>query len=298
MHIIKKLQEVKNASQTLSGISIEKRNKIILDIAEKLLQNSEKIISENKKDLEKMEDNHSMIDRLLLDYSRIEAMANGCKKLEKIKDPLEKYSLEKKIITENGIKIKKQAIALGVVSCIYEARPNVTIDLFNMCIKSGNAVILRGGSQAENSNNILIKIIKEVLRENKIDENIVYNFSLERKNIEILYNATNFVDVIIPRGSKKLIDSVRKKSLIPVIETGAGVVHLYLDNDIKQENLEKVKNIIINAKISRPSVCNAMDTLIINKNLDKDFIKLLFEELKKLGVGIFTEEEKNGLFLK
>lgn len=289
VNIIKKLEEVKNASQTLFGISIEKRNKIILDIAEKLLENKDKIISENKKDLEKMEDNNTMIDRLLLDYSRIESMANWCKKLEKIKDPLDKYNLEKDIVAEKWIKIKKQAIALWVVSCIYEARPNVTIDIFNMCIKSGNAVVLRWWSQAEKSNNILIKIIKEVLIENKVDEKIIYNFPGDRKKLDILYNATDLVDVIIPRWWRDLIDSVKKKSLIPIIETGAGVVHLYLDSDLKQENLEKAKKIIINAKVSRPSVCNAVDTLIINKNLDNNFVKFLFIELKKLWVWFSRE---------
>jgi len=298
-NIQKKLQEVKNASLSLIGISIKDRNKIISDISKKLLEMSEKIILENKKDLEKIDSNNPMYDRLLLDKSRIESMANWCKKLIKIKDPLDKYSRDNSwiISTETDwLKIKKQAVPLWVVSCIYEARPNVTIDIAIMCIKSWNAMILRGGSKAENSNNILIKIIKEVLVENKIDENIIYNFPLKRENLEILYNATGLVDVIIPRWLRDLIDSVKKKSLIPIIETWAGVVNLYLDSEIEKQNFEKAINVIINAKTSRPSVCNALDTLIINKNLWENFIENLFKKLEKLWVNIFKNEKNIDFF--
>ncbi len=296
--IKQKLEEVKKASFSLAKISIEKRNKIILDIWKKIFEKKDEIICENKKDLEKLEKGNFLRDRLLLDEKRIKMMNIWCEKLVKIKDPLDKNILKTDEFDnlENSLKIKKQAIALWVVACIYEARPNVTIDIAIMCIKSGNAMILRWWSQASFSNNILIKIIKEVLINNKIDENIIYNFPLEREKLEILYKATTFVDVIIPRWSKNLINNVREKSLVPVIETWAWVVHLYLDNELKQENFEKAINIIINTKTSRPSVCNALDTLIINKNLDKKFVEKVFEELEKKWVNILKIEEKNDYF--
>ena len=292
--IIQKLQEIKNASLTLSVISIEKRNKIILDVSNKILEQQEKIIFENKKDLEKLEEWDILRDRLLLNKNRIKAMAESWKKLINTKDPLEKYSKDNLWIISTAtewLKIKKQAIPLWVVSCIYEARPNVTIDIFNMCIKSGNAVILRWGSQAENSNNILISLIQEVLEKNGMDKNIVFNFPLEREKLNYLYKANGLVDVIIPRGWRKLIDTVREKSLVPVIETWAWVVHLYLDDKISEENFEKSCEIIINAKTSRPSVCNAIDTLVLHKDLWEEKILFLYEKLKKSWIIILNDEE-------
>ncbi len=302
MNIIQeKLQEVKNASFELVGISLEKRNKIISDIWIKLLKNKQKIIFENKKDLEKLDKKDILRDRLLLNKKRIEAMANWCKKLVKIADPLEKYGsrdvLAKHLYkNENWLKIKKQAISLWVVACIYEARPNVTIDIAIMCIKSWNAMVLKWWTKASFSNNILVEIIKDVLKENNISQKIIYNFPLEREKLEILYKATWLVDVIIPRWSKNLINSVREKSLVPVIETGAWVVHLYLDNEISEKNLDKAINIIINAKISRPSVCNALDTLIINKNLKQKFVDKLFKQLEKSWVNLIKNKENIDYF--
>jgi glutamate-5-semialdehyde dehydrogenase len=222
-------------------------------------------------------------------------MADWCRELIKIDDPLNKYNLEKKIITIDGLTINKVWIPLWVVACIYEARPNVTVDLIIMCIKSLNTIVLRWWSKAKNSNNYLIQIIKTVLIKNNISKDIIYNYPTDRVKLDILYKAEWLVDVIIPRWWKWLIDSVRKNSIIPVIETWAWVVHLYLDNDIKKENYNKIKNIIINSKVSRPSVCNALDTLIINKNLDINFINEILEELKNNWVNII---KSNNNYLK
>lgn len=289
--ILQNLQNIKIASKSICNLFFEKRNKIISDIWNAILENQELIIIENQKDIEKIDKNNPMYDRLLLNETRIKWIENWCRELIKIKDPLLKYQCEETLSTNDWLKIKKVWVPLWVVACIYEARPNVTIDLIIMSIKSWNAIILRWWSQAENSNKILIKIVKNVLIKNKINPEIIYNFPLNREYLNILYNATWLVDVIIPRWWKNLIESVRKNSLIPVIETWAWVVHIYLDNEIKN-NIEKSINIIINAKTSRPSVCNALDTLIINNNLDENIKKQLFLEMEKSWINIIDEKQK------
>lgn len=288
-NILNNLQIVKTASKSISNLSHLKRNKIICDIWKALINNKNRIKNENKKDLEKLEKTNTMYDRLLLTDDRIESMSNWCYKLITIKDPLKKYNKEKAKKTGDWLIIKKVWVPLWVVACIYESRPNVTIDLIIMCIKSWNAIILKWWKEAINSNKIFIKIVKEVLGKNWIDKNIIYNYPINRENLYILYNAVEYVDVIIPRWWKSLIENVRKNSLVPVIETWAWVVHLYLDNEINN-NVEKAIKIIINAKVSRPSVCNALDTLIINKNVDIKIVDRLYKQLKDLWVNIIEDD--------
>lgn len=289
--ILQNLQKTKLASGIIANLSFEMRNKLISDIKDAILKNSKEIIAENKKDLKKINNSNPMYDRLFLSENRIMWLIKWCNDLINIKDPLDKFDNENEIFTKDWINIKKIGVPLWVIACIYEARPNVTIDLIIMSIKSWNSIILRWWSQAYYSNNILVKIVKEVLLNNNIDENIIYNYPIERKNLKTLYHAIWLVDVIIPRGWKSLIENVRKQSLVPIIETGAWVVHLYLDNDIKNENFTKAVDIIINAKISRPSVCNALDTLIINSNIDVSILEKMFNKMKKSLINIITDNQ-------
>ena len=287
--ILENLQNVKIASSSLSSLEIDIRNNIISDIWDEIIKNTELIKLENQRDLKNMDKSDPMYDRLLLTDTRINAMWQWCYNLVNIKDPLKKYDVEKWIFTNDGLEIKKQAIPLWVVACIYEARPNVTIDIAIMAIKSSNWVVLRWWTFAKYSNIFLVKLIKSVLESHNINTDLIYNYPIEREKLDILYNAIWLVDVIIPRWWRKLIDNVRKKSLIPVIETWAWVVHLYLDDKIKEENFIKAIDIIINAKGSRPSVCNALDTLIINNNCSKVLLNSLFGELEKKWVKIINE---------
>lgn len=293
--ILENLQRVKIASKTLANLSFEKRNNIISDIWKAIIKNKDLIKMENQRDLTIMDISNPMYDRLLLNDDRIASISKWCDELIDIKDPLEKYNLEEKIETKDWLTIKKIWVSLWVVACIYEARPNVTIDLIIMCIKSWNAVILRWWKEAKNSNNILVEIVKDVLKNNFVDENIVYNYPLDREELNILYNAIWLVDVIIPRWWRNLIDSVRKNSIVPVIETWAWVVHLYLDDDIEND-FNKAIDVIINAKTSRPSVCNALDTLIINSNIPNLLLENLFDKLNKSGINIIKEQENLDYF--
>ena len=288
--ILEQLQKTKIISNDFNNISHKKRNKVIKEIWDSIIKNINIIKYENKKDLEKMDINDFMYDRLLLTEQRIKAMSNSCYELIKILDPLSKFDNEKSLITGDWLTIKKVWVALWVVACIYEARPNVTIDVAIMCIKSWNWIILRWWTAAKYSNNILVKLIKEVLKNNEINSDLIYNYPLDRKDLNILYNAVWLIDVIIPRGWKWLIESVRNNSKIAVIETWAWVVHLYLDEKIKEENFSKAINVIINAKTNRVSVCNALDTLIVNKNINKKLLDKLFNNLKNNWVNLI---EKN-----
>lgn len=288
-NIIQELHKIHLNSSQISQLSLEKRNKIISEIWYKIIEEKDKIKSENKKDLDYMTESNPMYDRLILTDSRIESMAQWCFDLVKISDPLKKYEIEKTIFTNDWLEIKKIWVPMWVVACIYEARPNVTIDLAIMCIKSWNAVVLRWWSQAKFSNIILIEIIKNVFTNNWIDDNLIYNFPLEREKLDILYKSTQLVDLIIPRWWKWLINSVREKSLVPVIETWAWVVHLYIDDKINPINYDKAIDIVINSKVSRPSVCNALDTLIINKNINKEFMNSLFNKLIENNVVLLFE---------
>lgn len=293
--ILEHLQNTKIASKEISSLSLNKRNSLIKKIALFLDKNRKLIIQENKKDLDKMKANNPLKDRLLLDDTRINSIINSCYELIKINDPLKKYNKEKFLTKNKNLHIKKIWIPLWVVACIYESRPNATIELIIMCLKSANAIILRWWKEAQNSNKILIKLVKEVLKSNEINENIIFEFPSNKKNLDILYKALWLVDVIIPRWWKKLIETVRKKSLIPILETWAWVVHMYLDKDIWNKFKDTIK-IIINAKTSRPSVCNSLDTLIINKNLHKNLIKTLFRELKNNWVRVIDESINSDYF--
>lgn len=273
-----------------AGVSVRNSSKklkqdVLLSLAALLLKNTDSIIQENEKDLSKMEDSNPKKDRLLLNESRIKDLANSLHDVIKLEDPTGKVLSD--ITTENGLHIQKITVPIGVVGVIYEARPNVTIDVAALCLYAGNAVVLRGGSDAEFTNQILVTLIHQALKENNIDENAVQLLPVDRKFVKELLEAVKYVDIIIPRGSQQLIDFVREHSKVPTIETGAGVCHTYIESTA---NLEDAANIVINAKTQRPSVCNALDTIIVDKKIVDEFLPKLLNGFSKFEVEVFADE--------
>ncbi len=248
------------ASRALNLITDDKINTVLNAVADAAIANTEMILAENQKDLASMEKSNPLYDRLLLTAERIEGIASDIRNVASLPSPLGKI-LEKRELY-NGLQLTKTTVPFGVIGIIYEARPNVSFDVFSLCFKSGNACVLKGGTDAYNSNLAIVNLIKSVLKQFDLDENIVHLLPAGREAAAELMDAVGYVDLIIPRGSKGLIDYVRNTSKVPVIETGAGVVHTYFD---EFGNKEKGAEIICNAKTRRVSVCNALDCMIINE---------------------------------
>jgi glutamate-5-semialdehyde dehydrogenase len=260
-YLTEELAKVQKASHKLSLIEPEQINKILLTLAELISSEKNFLLEENQKDLERMDSNDPKYDRLKLTEARLEGIAADITNVVSLEYPVGKVLEEKTL--PNGLQLSKVSVPLGVIGIIYEARPNVTFDVFSLCLKSGNACVLKGGKEADYSNKAIMALIHKALTEHNIDTNIVYLMPNDREALQIVLNADKYIDVIIPRGGQELINFVRKNSAIPVIETGAGIVHTYFD---ESGNLAIAKNIIFNAKTRRPSVCNSLDTLLINKN--------------------------------
>lgn len=282
--ILHLLKATNKASVDIKNLSQEKKNNILLRLAELLIQNQQEIIQENKKDLDKMEDNNPKKDRLLLNESRIKDLSDSLHDVLKLEDPTNKILSE--TTTANGLHIQKITVPIGVVGVIYESRPNVTIDVAALCLYAGNAVVLRGGSDAEFTNIVLVKYIHQALQENNVDVNAVQLLPTDRKYVKDLLEAVKFVDIIIPRGSQQLIDFVRENSKVPTIETGAGVCHTYVES---AANLDNAAKIVINAKTQRPSVCNALDTVIVDKKIAEQFLPKLIKGFLEFDVEIFAD---------
>lgn len=250
----------KKASRSLNGLDRDVINNILLAVADAAIQNTNYILEENQKDLDQMEKSDPRYDRLILTAAQLELIASDIRSVSSMPDPTGKVLF--KNIRENGLIVSRISVPFGVVGIIYESRPNVTFDVFSLCLKSGNVCILKGGSDAINSNSAIARIIKEVLHKNGINEDILTLLPAGRDETIQLLNARDFVDLIIPRGSRGLIDYVRDNASIPVIETGAGICHTYFD---ESGNKEIGREIVNNAKTRRVSVCNALDCLIINE---------------------------------
>lgn len=279
------LQLVQKASRELIGLTENQVNAVLEDVADYLLTQSEMILAENQKDLDKMDNNDPKYDRLKLTHERLEGIANDMKNVAGLDYPIGKTLEEKELA--NGLKLSKVTVPLGVIGIIYEARPNVTFDVFSLCFKSGNACVLKGGSDANNSNSAAIKVIHHVLEKHGINTNVAFLLSPDREETKEMLKADEYVDVIIPRGSANLINFVRENSKIPVIETGAGIVHTYFD---KSGDIVMGKNIITNAKTRRVSVCNALDTLVIHEDR-LDELPELVSLLKDDKVELFADEK-------
>jgi len=248
------------ASRALLAADEEKINSILLRTADEAIENSSYIIAENRKDLSKMRESDPRYDRLMLTTERIESIAGDIRNVASLPNPVGRIIDTRK--RPNGLKISRISVPFGVIGIIYEARPNVTFDVFSLCLKSGNACILKGGSDAVNSNRAIVKVIISVLETAGMDRNVLALLPPGRNETIQLLNAHGYVDLIIPRGSSSLIDYVRKNATLPVIETGAGVCHTYFD---EYGDREKGRIIVNNAKTRRVSVCNALDCLIIHE---------------------------------
>lgn len=273
------------ASRTLNLVSDDKINEVLMSLADATEANISYLLEENQKDLVQMEKSNPMYDRLVLTEDRLRAIADDIRNVVGLPSPLNKQ--RKQIVRPNGMTISQVSVPFGVVGIIYEARPNVSFDVFSLCLKTANACVLKGGSDAYNSNVAIVNLIRKVLLDQGLDENIVTLLAAGREAATDLMNAVGYVDVIIPRGGKGLINLVREQSRIPVIETGAGICHTYFD---EFGDLNKGKSIVFNAKTRRVSVCNSLDCLIIHESRLND-LPALCEELSTKNVIIYADEK-------
>jgi glutamate-5-semialdehyde dehydrogenase len=278
-------RNAKKASRTLNVLDSITIDKILLSVAESAIENTEYILTENKKDLALMEESDPRFDRLKLTAEKIKGIASDMQNVANLPNPIGNILMKNK--RQNGLVISKISVPFGVVGIIYEARPNVTFDVFSLCIKSGNVCILKGGSDAIHSNTTIVKLIWEVLVKNDIDQNILTLLPAGRDETIQLLNAREYVDLIIPRGGRRLIDYVRDNASIPVIETGAGICHTYFD---EFGDREKGRLIINNAKTRRVSVCNALDCLIVHEKRLED-LDFLVGLCAGSGVVIYADEK-------
>lgn len=283
-------KNAKEASYDLGIASTTEKNNALELMAKALLNNKEEIINENKKDLDVAVQkgiSKAMLDRLALNEERIEGMAKGLRDLISLDDPVgEVIEMWKR---PNGLQIGKQRVAMGVIGIIYEARPNVTCDAAGLCLKTGNAVILRGGSEAINSNKAIVNILTEAVKEAGLPENSIQLVEdTSRETATKMMKLNEYIDVLIPRGGAGLIQAVVKNATVPIIETGIGNCHIYVDENC---DFEMAKNIIVNAKVSRPSVCNAAEKMLINENIADEFLPLIVKALRENDVEIIGDDK-------
>ena len=283
--ILAQFQRTRFAASSLAMANGESRNGVLARIAELIRVNSSEILRENQQDVDQMAIDHPMRDRLLLTQDRLDALASSVLSVMQLPDPTGQV-LSKKTLP-NGLDLSKITVPLGVVGVIFESRPNVTIDVAALCIRSGNAVVLRGGSDAFHTNTILVKLIHQALAQNGFSTDLVYLMPTDRAHVTTLLTAVRYIDVIIPRGSEALIQRVRKESLVPTIETGAGVCHTYV---AASADLSMAVAIVVNAKVSRPSVCNSLDTIIVHQSIAAEFLPLVTESLKTYSVKIYADD--------
>ena len=278
------------AARVLANSSNAQRNQILENISLELEKNSKLIIEANQLDMEaakKSGMNQSLQDRLLLTEARIKSMANAAKNITKLPDPLNRVLVERTL--ENGLHLLQKSVPFGVVGMVYEARPNVTVDAAVILIKSGNAALLRGSSSAEHSNKILIEVMRKGFAGTSISPEVIQLVpSDDRGTVTALLKASGFVDLVIPRGSAQLIRTVVDEATVPTIETGAGVCHVYVD---KSADFDKAIAILINSKCDRPSVCNAAETLLVDKQISDQFLPLALKALTDASVIINVDSE-------
>lgn len=277
-------QLVAEASKSLNLLEEKEINAILEAIAKETESKMYYILAENQKDLQRMDTSNPKYDRLLLNEQRIMDIVKDIRNVASLPSPVGKALMQKTL--PNGLKLSKVTVPFGVIGIIYEARPNVSFDVFSLCLKSGNACILKGGSDARFSNEAIIDLIRNVLDSNGINPNVCTLLPNDRTATEALMNARNYVDLIIPRGGQELINYVRENSRIPVIETGAGVCHTYFHKD---GDIKKGKDIITNAKIRKVSVCNSLDCLVIDRERLDD-LHYLCEDLDKKDVIIYADK--------
>ncbi len=287
--LILKGQKAKEASNILGNLSTDEKNKGLLAMANYLEKYKDFIIEANKIDLQEAVNRgtaKAMLDRLYLDEKRVEGMANGLRQVASLPDPVgEVVSMWTR---PNGLQIGQKRVAMGVIGIIYEARPNVTSDAAGLCFKAGSAVILRGGKEAIYSNKAIVKVLIEALKSVNLPENSIQLIEDTSREVATeMMRLNEYIDVLIPRGGAGLIKAVVNNATVPVIETGTGNCHIYIDEEC---DFEMAKNIVINAKTSRPSVCNATEKLLVNEKIAKDFMPFILKELRANGVEVRGDE--------
>lgn len=277
-------KNVKDASYNLTFLDDNKRNEILQAVADSIIANKDTLLEANKKDLAKMDKANPLYDRLQITEERLEDIASDMRHVSMLPSPLGRTLKEKTL--ENGLYLRRVSVPFGVIGMIYEARPNVTFDVFSLCFKSGNACILKGGKDADNSNKAGVALIKEVLKKYGINEYVVELMPATHEATADMLNAVGYVDLVIPRGGRKLIDFVRNNAKVPCIETGAGVVNTYLDKD---GDIDMAAAIVNNGKTRRVSVCNALDCLIVHKKQMPNLYKVC-APLSESKVMIYADE--------
>ncbi len=270
MELIETFKRVKTASKALALLSDDMRNDILNAVADAIIDYKERILAANEKDLAKMDPKNPLYDRLQLTQKRLDDIAGDMRNVASLPSPLGHITKEKTL--PNGLRLHRVSVPFGVIGMIYEARPNVTFDVFSLCFKSGNACVLKGGSDADLSNQASVELIHEVLERYGVNPDVVTLLPATHEATGEMLNAVGYIDLCIPRGGRRLIDFVRNTARIPVIETGAGVVNTYFDKD---GDLEMGKAIINNAKTRRVSVCNALDCLLVHESRLGDLVALV-----------------------
>jgi len=285
MQLEETFKSVKQASKTLALLTDQQRNDVLNAVADAIVNNKERILKANAEDLAKMEKTNPLYDRLQLTEKRLDDIAADMRNVATLPTPLGHITKQKTL--PNGLRLCRVSVPFGVIGMIYEARPNVTFDVFSLCFKSGNACVLKGGKDADCSNREEVALIHEVLEKFGVSKNVVALLPATHEATGEMLNAVGYVDLCIPRGGRKLIDFVRDTARIPVIETGAGVVNTYFDKD---GDLEMGKAIINNAKTRRVSVCNALDCLLIHESRLAD-LTALCEKMAEKKVIIYADEK-------
>ena len=277
--------KTKRASKSLALLSDQQRNEILLAVADAIISQQERILKANAEDLAKMDKSNPLYDRLQLTESRLEDIAGDMRNVATLPTPLGHITKQKTL--PNGLRLCRVSVPFGVIGMIYEARPNVTFDVFSLCFKSGNACVLKGGKDADNSNREEVALIHEVLEKYGVSKDVVALLPATHEATGEMLNAVGYIDLCIPRGGRKLIDFVRDTARVPVIETGAGVVNTYFD---KEGDLEMGKAIVNNAKTRRVSVCNALDCLLIHESRLND-LPALCEKMAEKQVIIYADSK-------
>lgn len=281
--VVMKATLAKKAARIMNNVTTEQKNEALLVMADALVAASAAIIEANKLDLKRGQEqgtSSSMLDRLALDEKRIEAIANGLREIVQLPDPV--GELLEQFERPNGIHIRKLRVPLGVIGMIYEARPNVTVDATGLCLKTSNCVVLRGGSAALESNRQIVAVLRSALENTALPADAIQLIeNSDRSSVNEMLKLKGLLDVIIPRGGAALINNVVENSIVPVIETGAGVCHTYIDKDA---DVRMASEIAFNAKVQRPSVCNAMETLIIHRDFASLHLEQLMQTMIEAGV--------------
>ena len=283
--IISNLEKLRQNARSLPSLSEEKINAVLNDLAAAAEKAAANILAENKKDLDRMDINNPKYDRLLLNEKRIKGIADDIRKVATLPSPLNRILEERTL--PNGLELKKVSVPLGIIGIVFESRPNVTFDVFSLCFKSGNASVLKGSRDAHFSNIVIVDLIKNILADHGLPEFVCLAPS-ERESLKYILEADDYIDTIIPRGSQGLINFVRENARVPVIETGAGIVHVYVD---KSADLEKAKAIVKNSKTRRVSVCNALDALLIHEERLNDLSEIIKGFDKEFNCGVYADKK-------